>query len=98
MCCSAVMAVAGPPALSQKAQEAAERALQLGGGLAEAHTVLGAVRTDRDWDWLGAETEYRQALRIESFLSNRAPLVQPASFPAGKNRRGRSGNSASPRS
>ena len=37
-------------------------------GLAEAwpraHTVLGAVRTDRDWDWLGAETEYRQALQL----------------------------------
>jgi TolB-like protein/DNA-binding winged helix-turn-helix (wHTH) protein/Tfp pilus assembly protein PilF len=55
---------AGPAGSLQKAQEAAERALQLGGGLAEAHTVLGAVRTDRDWDWLGAETEYRQALQL----------------------------------
>jgi TolB-like protein/DNA-binding winged helix-turn-helix (wHTH) protein/tetratricopeptide (TPR) repeat protein len=54
----------GPAGSLQKAQEAAERALQLGGGLAEAHTVLGAVRTDRDWDWLGAETEYRQALQL----------------------------------
>ena len=55
---------AAPAGSLQKAQEAAERALQLGGGLAEAHTVLGAVRTDRDWDWLGAETEYRQALQL----------------------------------
>jgi TolB-like protein/Flp pilus assembly protein TadD len=54
----------GPAGSLQMAQEAAERALQLGGGLAEAHTVLGAVRTDRDWDWLGAETEYRQALQL----------------------------------
>jgi TolB-like protein/DNA-binding winged helix-turn-helix (wHTH) protein/Tfp pilus assembly protein PilF len=54
----------GPAGSLQKAQEAAERALQLGGGLAEAHTVLGAVKTDRDWDWLGAETEYRQALQL----------------------------------
>ena len=54
----------GPAGSLQKAQEAAERALELGGGLAEAHTVLGAVRTDRDWDWLGAETEYRQALQL----------------------------------
>jgi TolB-like protein/DNA-binding winged helix-turn-helix (wHTH) protein/Tfp pilus assembly protein PilF len=54
----------GPASSLQKAQEAAERALQLGGGLAEAHTVLGAVRTDRDWDWLGAEAEYRQALQL----------------------------------
>jgi TolB-like protein/DNA-binding winged helix-turn-helix (wHTH) protein/Tfp pilus assembly protein PilF len=55
----------GPAGSLQKAQEGAERALQLGGGLAEAHTVLGAVRTDRDWDWLGAETEYRQALQLD---------------------------------
>jgi TolB-like protein/DNA-binding winged helix-turn-helix (wHTH) protein/Tfp pilus assembly protein PilF len=54
----------GPAGYLQKAQEAAEHALQLGGGLAEAHTVLGAVRTDRDWDWLGAEAEYRQALQL----------------------------------
>jgi TolB-like protein/Tfp pilus assembly protein PilF len=54
----------GPSSSLEKAQEAAERALQLGGGLAEAHTVLGAVRTDRDWDWPGAEVEYRRALEL----------------------------------
>jgi TolB-like protein/DNA-binding winged helix-turn-helix (wHTH) protein/Tfp pilus assembly protein PilF len=54
----------GPSASLEKAQQAAERALQLGGGLAEAHTVLGAVKTDRDWDWRGAETEYRRALEL----------------------------------
>jgi TolB-like protein/DNA-binding winged helix-turn-helix (wHTH) protein len=47
-----------------KAEEAAQHALRLGGGLAEAHTVLGAVRTDRDWDWPAAEAEYRQALKL----------------------------------
>ena len=55
---------AGPSIALAKAEEAAERALQLGGGLAEAHTVLGAVRTDRDWDWPGAEVEYRRALEL----------------------------------
>jgi TolB-like protein/DNA-binding winged helix-turn-helix (wHTH) protein/tetratricopeptide (TPR) repeat protein len=54
----------GPSGALAKAQEAAERALQLGGGLAEAHTVLGAVKTDRDWNWPGAETEYRRALEL----------------------------------
>jgi TolB-like protein/DNA-binding winged helix-turn-helix (wHTH) protein/Tfp pilus assembly protein PilF len=54
----------GPSSALAKAQEAAERALQLGGGLAEAHTVLGAVKTDRDWDWPGAEAEYRHALEL----------------------------------
>jgi TolB-like protein/DNA-binding winged helix-turn-helix (wHTH) protein/Tfp pilus assembly protein PilF len=54
----------GPSSALAKAEEAAERALQLGGGLAEAHTVLGAVRTDRDWDWPAAEVEYRRALEL----------------------------------
>jgi TolB-like protein/DNA-binding winged helix-turn-helix (wHTH) protein/Flp pilus assembly protein TadD len=55
---------AGPSTGLGKAEEAAQHALRLGGGLAEAHTVLGAVRTDRDWDWPGAEAEYRQALKL----------------------------------
>ena len=54
----------GPSRPLEKAQEAAEHALQLRGGLAEAHTVLGAVKTDRDWDWPGAEAEYRRALEL----------------------------------
>jgi TolB-like protein/DNA-binding winged helix-turn-helix (wHTH) protein/Tfp pilus assembly protein PilF len=54
----------GPSVSLEKAEQAAERALQLGGGLAEAHTVLGAVKTDRDWDWKEAETEYRRALEL----------------------------------
>ena len=53
-----------PAASLNKAQDFAEHALRLGGGLAEAYTVLGAVRTDRDWDWPGAEFEYRRALAL----------------------------------
>jgi TolB-like protein/DNA-binding winged helix-turn-helix (wHTH) protein/Flp pilus assembly protein TadD len=52
-----------------KAQLAAEAALRLGGGEpeaeAEAHTVLGAVKTERDRDWPGAEVEYRRALELD---------------------------------
>jgi TolB-like protein/DNA-binding winged helix-turn-helix (wHTH) protein/Flp pilus assembly protein TadD len=47
-----------------KAQQAAERALALGGGLAEAHTVLGAIKTERDRDWAGAGDEYRRAIAL----------------------------------
>ena len=54
----------GPAGSLEKAEQAAYRALQLGGGLAEAHTVLGAVKTDRDWDWKGAEAEYQRALQM----------------------------------
>ena len=66
-----VLAGYGPdPANSHdKAQLAAEAALRLGGGEneaeAEAHTVLGAVKTERDRDWQGAEAEYRRAIALD---------------------------------
>src|SRR5215470_4166339 len=47
-----------------KAQYAAERALDLDSNLGEAHTALGAVRVERDWDWSGAEKEYQRALQL----------------------------------
>ncbi len=47
-----------------KAQSAAESALQLDSNLSQAHTALAAVKTDRDWDWSGAEREYRRALQL----------------------------------
>src|SRR5262249_18905008 len=53
-----------PAGALDKAQAAADRALQLDAGSAEAHTVLGAVKTDRDWDWAGAEAEYRRATEL----------------------------------
>jgi tetratricopeptide (TPR) repeat protein len=48
-----------------KAQSAAESALQLDNNLSQAHTALAAVKTDRDWDWRGAEREYRRALQLD---------------------------------
>lgn len=47
-----------------KAQFAAERAVQLDSKLGQAHTALAAVKTDRDWDWSGAEREYHRALQL----------------------------------
>ena len=53
-----------PAAALWKAQFAAERALEIDSSLSAAHTALGGVKTDRDWDWKGAESEYRQAIAI----------------------------------
>lgn len=47
-----------------RARESAERALQLDGSLAEAHTVLGAINVSYDWDWQGAASEYRRAVEL----------------------------------
>jgi len=47
-----------------KAQKAAAKALELDETLAEAHTSLGAVRADYEWDWRGAESEFRRAIEL----------------------------------
>jgi tetratricopeptide (TPR) repeat protein len=38
--------------------------LELDDGLAEAHASLGLLRSDADWDWHGAEREYRRAIEL----------------------------------
>jgi len=47
-----------------KAREAAARALELDETLAEAHSTLAVVKGDYDWDWAGAESEFRRALEL----------------------------------
>ncbi len=47
-----------------KAMEAAQKALEIDSGLAEAHTSLGAVLFQYDWDWPGAEREFRRAIKL----------------------------------
>jgi serine/threonine-protein kinase len=47
-----------------KARAAAERALELDDDLVEAHTSLAFVKVQYDWDWPGAEREYRRALGL----------------------------------
>jgi serine/threonine-protein kinase len=47
-----------------KAKAAALRALELDDQLAEAHTALGQAKTYSDWDFAGAEIEYRRAIEL----------------------------------
>jgi serine/threonine-protein kinase len=47
-----------------KAKAAAMRALELDDTLAEAHTTLGRVLASYDWDWPGAEREYKRAIEL----------------------------------
>jgi TolB-like protein/Tfp pilus assembly protein PilF len=51
-----------PNEVMPKAKQAAMRALQLDNSNAEAHAALGWIKTHYDWDWSGAEKEYRQAI------------------------------------
>ncbi|HJU55468.1 MAG TPA: protein kinase, partial [Pyrinomonadaceae bacterium] len=47
-----------------KARAAAEQALKLDDELAEAHASLGLVKAFYEWDWAGAEGEYRRAIEL----------------------------------
>jgi len=47
-----------------KAKTAAERALEIDPGLAEAHAALGGIKVFFDWDWVTAERELRSAIEI----------------------------------
>src|SRR6266481_6109010 len=47
-----------------KAKAAAMQALEIDDTLAEAHTSLALVKEHFEWDWNGAETEFRRAIEL----------------------------------
>jgi len=47
-----------------RAKEAAQRALNIDGTLAEAHTSLAIVTGEFDWDWLDADKEFQRAIEL----------------------------------
>ncbi len=50
--------------LIPKARTAALRALELDESLAEAHTSLALIKENYDYDWAGAEKEFRRAIQL----------------------------------
>lgn len=53
-----------PKEAMPKARAAAIKALEIDDGLAEAHASLALVHVFFDWDWSGAETQYRKAIGL----------------------------------
>ena len=47
-----------------RAKEAALKALEIDDSVAEAHTSLGFIKTEYDWDWTGAEREFKRAIAL----------------------------------
>jgi len=47
-----------------KAEVAARKALALDEGLSDAHLLLGETKFQLDWDWPGAEKEFRRAIEL----------------------------------
>ena len=48
-----------------KARTAAMKALEIDDTLAEAHASLGLIKMYHDWDWSGAEREYKRAIELD---------------------------------
>ena len=48
----------------EKQKAAVLKALQIDPMLAEAHAALGAIKFEFDWDWAGAEREFKRAIEL----------------------------------
>ncbi len=57
-----------PWELLVKAKRAAQKAVELDDASAEGHFAMGVVLTQADWDWGGAEREFRRALELKPTL------------------------------
>jgi len=57
-----------PREVLPKAKEAALRAVEIDENLAEAHSSLGLVNVYYDHDWIGAESEFRKAIKLNPDL------------------------------
>ena len=60
----AVLSFAAPQRVMPMAKEAALKALAIDETVAEAHFAMAFVLNYGEWDWEGAEREYRRALEL----------------------------------
>lgn len=68
--CYTLIGVAGYGNISRdtaeiKAKQAVMKALQIDGSLAEAHAALAYIKFRFDWDWKGAEDEFKKAIALK---------------------------------
>lgn len=53
-----------PKEAYEKAKAAATRSLEIDDRLAEGHAILAAIKTTYEWDWPGAEREFKLAIQL----------------------------------
>jgi TolB-like protein/Tfp pilus assembly protein PilF/class 3 adenylate cyclase len=59
-----------PRAAIPKAKAAAKKASEIDDNLAETHTSLAFIKLNYDWDWSGAETEFKRAIQLNPNYDN----------------------------
>lgn len=57
--------VLSPQEAFPRARDTALKALELNDDIAEAHAALARVKLHYEWDWSGAEAEYRRAVELK---------------------------------
>lgn len=55
---------------SSRALDSARRAVSLGENVAESHNSLASVMMNLQWNWSGAETEFKRAIELNPSYSN----------------------------
>lgn len=55
-----------PKEIYPKAKTAVLKALEIDDRLSEAHCALAMIKRDYDWDWVGAEKEFKKALELNT--------------------------------
>jgi len=55
-----------PSVAAPRTKQALTKALEIDQDLAEAHASLGLMKQSFEWDWVGAEKEYRRATELNS--------------------------------
>jgi len=58
------LGITPPSEAAPKAREAAQQAIMLEDSIAETHYVLALLKAWTDWDWAGAESEFRRTIEI----------------------------------
>src|SRR5271157_2932216 len=66
--CYTLLGLEGVPSTEvvPKAKAAALQSVELDDSLAQAHTSLGGVKAFYDWDWPGAEIEFKRAIALNA--------------------------------
>jgi tetratricopeptide (TPR) repeat protein len=54
-----------PAIYALRATDAAHRAIERDASLGQPHLALATIKTYYEWDWLGAESEYLEAIRLD---------------------------------
>jgi TolB-like protein/DNA-binding winged helix-turn-helix (wHTH) protein/tetratricopeptide (TPR) repeat protein len=74
------MEIVPPETVSGKARTAAAKAIAIDDNLAEAHNALAQIKMWFEWDWSGAEREFRRAIDLDPNTPNGAWARRSYSF------------------